>query len=187
MDSEGFWTLLLKDNVYLKVFDDVMERYPILRRLAEMTQNTATKLINLTEYSVSRQDIMDYIHNTANVNTPMGIYYQGAERVQALFGSKKDTAIQLRKRAIHVLNTYSHRVFTDIYDPIGLFQELTTTPDNNTVVIGSKNDQFVYGIRWAEKEEQIRMRQRFLQYCGCEQDPAVMEGIFIPYYNELTF
>ena len=137
MDTEGFWTLLFKDNVYLKIFDEVMERYPILRRLVMMTQNTAAKLINLTEYSISRQDIMDYILNTANLNNPMDMYYQGAERVKALFGSK--------------------------------------------------NDQPVYGIRWVEEEEQTHMRQRFLQYCGCEQDPAIMKNVFIPYYNELTF
>jgi len=187
MDTEGFWTLLFKDNVYLKIFDEVMERYPILRRLVMMTQNTAAKLINLTEYSISRQDIMDYILNTANLNNPMDMYYQGAERVKALFGSKNDTDVQLRKRAIRTLTNYSHGVFTNNHDPVGLFQELTNTAGENTVIIGSKNDQPVYGIRWVEEEEQTHMRQRFLQYCGCEQDPAIMKNVFIPYYNELTF
>lgn len=188
MDGEGFWTLLFKDNVYLKVLDDVMERYPILRRMAEMTQNTAVKLINLTEYSITRSDIMDYIHCYANMNNAINLYNNGAQRVMALFGSVGDTKVQLRKRAIQVMQNYGGRLYESTNDFMGLFENIVYSEgENNTVIIGTKNDNPIYGVCWSDEQDIINMKQRFLQYCGCEHDPTIMEGVFIPYYMNLTF
>lgn len=188
MDGEGFWTLLFKDNVYLKVLNDVMERYPILRRMAEMTQNSADKLINLTEYSITRADIMDYIHNYANMHNAIHLYSNGAQRVMALFGSIKDTREQTRKTAVKTMQTYGERIFECINDPMGLFENIVYSEgDNDTVLIGTKNGNHIYGICWTDEQDIINMKQRFLQYCGCEHDPTIMEGIFIPYYMNLTF
>jgi hypothetical protein len=187
MEGEGFWTLLFKDNVYLKLFDDVIDRYPILRRLAVLTQNTTTKLINLTEYSITRADVMDYIHSYANINQSINFYNNGAQKVMALFGSVQDTRSQMREKAITILRNYGERLFQNLNDPARLFVNITDTHENVSVMIGSRNNNPIYGTCWDNQQDIIEMKKRLLQYCGCEHDPSIMEGIFVPYYNNLTF
>lgn len=187
MEGEGFWTFLFKDNVYLKLLDDVIERYPILRRLAELTQNTTSKLINLSEYSITREDVMDYIHSYANINRSINFYNNGAQKVMALFGSVQDTKSQMRKKAIDRLRNYGERLFENLNDPARLFVNITDTDENVSVMIGSKNKNPIYGRCWDNEQDTNNMKNRLLQYCGCEHDPSIMEGVFIPYYKNLTF
>lgn len=187
MEGEGFWTLLFKDNVYLKLLDDVIERYPILRRLAELTQNTASKLINLSEYSITRADVMDYIHSCANINRPMNFYNNGAQKFMALFGSIQDTRTQTRQKAVIDLKNYAENVYDNLNDPMRLFVRISDNEHQHSTMIGIRNESTIYGICWDDEQDIINMKSRLVQFCGCEHDPSILEGIYIPYYNNLTF
>jgi len=105
----------------------------------------------------------------------------------ALFGSVQDTRSQMREKAITILRNYGERLFQNLNDPVRLFVNITNTHENVSVMIGSKNDNPIYGTCWDNQQDIIDMKTRLLQYCGCEHDPSIMEGVFVPYYNNLTF